>query len=392
MKLVKCTPYAIKAPDWHYGHGGTIFTFVKLETDNGLVGWGECAAQDAFQNNPYPYISTMNGLFEKYIKGEDALAREKILKKLYARFTVSHCDMIASSMFSAFDIALWDIAGKAFGQPVYQLLGGKYRDKIRSYTYVYTDPEMPNSKGWMTPKVAAAHAKKFVDMGYTAVKLDPIPQVDRLGYPAGPWDMSLEMYYRAEDTIGAVREAVGRDIDILIGTHGQISPAWSVKLGRMLEQFNVAWFEEPTGPENPKDCAIVARAVNIPVATGERLCFSYEFQHLFEKRACAIAQPDLGTVGGFTEFKKIAGMAEANYIQMAPHVWGGPIITAAAIQCDTYLPNFMIQENIDEGSKGFFGELVDEPFEWKDGYFSTLERPGIGINLNEDALEKYGVK
>lgn len=391
MKLIRCTPYTIKAPESHNNHGGTIFTFVKLETDTGITGWGECAAQDAFQNNHKPFTAAINGLFEKYIKGEDALAREKIMKKLYARFSVGHPDFVAGSLFSAFDIALWDIAGKAFGQPVYQLLGGKYRDKIRSYTYIYTEPDMPTWEGWLDPDAASEGAKRIVDQGYTAVKLDPIPQVNRIGCPAGPWDMSLSNFHRAEKIIKKVRLAVGDDVDILIGTHGQLTTAWAVRLGRMLEQFDCGWYEEPVGPENAKECAIVARSVNIPVATGERLAFSYEFQRLFEEKACAIAQPDLGTVGGFTEVKKIAGMAEAQYIQMAPHAWGGPIITAAAIQCDTYMPNFMIQESIDEGTNGFFGELVDEPFGWEDGYYKPLERPGIGVNLLEDALEKYGI-
>ncbi len=391
MKLINCKAYAIQAPASHNGHGGEIFTFLKLETDTGIVGWGECAAQDAFQANWKPYISLVEGLFEKFVKGEDALAREKIMKKMYARFAAFHSDFIAACVFSAFDLALWDIAGKVCGQPVYQLLGGKYRERIRSYTYIYTQPDLPNPAGWKNKEVLVRHAKRFVDMGYDAVKFDPIAPVDRLGYPAAPWELSLSELEYAEEAVGALRDAVGRRVDILIGTHGQLTTASAIRLGKMLEKYQILWFEEPVNPENAKEMGRVAKAVNVPVATGERLAFTYDFQRLFEEDGCAIAQPDLGSAGGITESKKIASMAEPKYIQMAPHCWGGPLILAAAIQLDTCISNFLIQECIDEGSKGFFGEILDEPFEWQDGYFKTLERPGLGVNLVEEAIEKYAL-
>ncbi|MGE4483846.1 MAG: mandelate racemase/muconate lactonizing enzyme family protein [Oscillospiraceae bacterium] len=391
MKLTTCTPYMIVPPASNNGRGGRIFTFIKLETDAGITGWGECAAQDSFLNNWQCFAPIMNGLFEKFLKGEDALAREKLYKKMYGRFSSNHADFFTSSLFSAFDLALWDIAGKAFEQPVYQLLGGKYRDKLRSYSYIYTDPEYPLGEGWKYPDISAKYAIKMVDLGYTAVKFDPLNMLAPTGYPAAPWDLGLDELHRAESVIAAVRDAVGSSVDILIGTHGQITTSAAIRFGKMLQKYEVAWFEEPVSPENCDEMVKVANAVHVPVATGERLAMTHDYWRLLKSGAVAIAQPDLGTCGGLTEAKKIAGMCEPNFVSMAPHVWGGPIILAAAMQLDTCIPNFLIQECMSEPN-AFFKELTDEPIVWKDGYFETLERPGLGINLNEAALEKYAAK
>jgi 2-dehydro-3-deoxyphosphogalactonate aldolase len=393
MKIAKCTAFVLEAPESHYNHGGRHYTFIKLETDTGIVGWGESAAQDAFQYNWRPYVPLMKGLFEKFVEGEDALSREKVLKKLYARYTVFHTDFVNGSLISAFDIALWDIAGKAFNQPIYQLLGGKYRDKIRSYTYLYTQPDVADSfSGQKLPEMYIKHAKRFLEKGYTALKFDPCDTVGKTGHPAGPWELSPGELHRAEDLSEKIRDTVGQDIDLFLGTHGQFTTASAIRLGKAMEQFGFTWYEEPVDPENSREMARVARAVNIPVATGERLAFTHDFNRVFEDEACAIAQPNLGAAGGFTEVKKIAGMAEPKYIQIAPHCWGGPIILAAALQLDASIPNFLIQENIDEGSNGWFGELLDEKFDWKDGFFTVPDRPGLGFNLREEALEKYAAK
>lgn len=393
MKLTDCTAYTIRSPESHYGHGGVIFTFIKLRTDSGLVGWGECASQDTFQGSNWKAFKPLvDGIFEKFLKGEDPLEREKLLKRMYGRFSIYHPDFVSSCLFSAFDIALWDIAGKYYNAPVYQMLGGKIRSKIRSYTYIYTQPDMPTADGWRDKDCVLKHAKRFLDMGYNALKFDPVTMVTADGYPACPWDLRLDELHRCEDEIGALRNLVGPDVDILIGTHGQLTTSSAIRFGKMLEKYEVGWFEEPVNPENTKEMHRVAHAVSVPIATGERLAFSYEFQRLFEDEACAIAQPDLGSCGGLTEANKIRAMAEPKYIQMAPHCWGGPLILAAAIQLDTTIPNFMIQEAIDQGSDGWFGEIVDHPFVWEDGYFKPLEEPGIGINLVEEALEKYAAK
>ena len=227
-----------------------------------------------------------------------------------------------------------------------------------------------------------------MERGWTALKYDPIRQGDPSGLPASPWELTMREYHSAERSLDMMRKRFGQDVDILVGTHGQLTTASAIRFGKMLENYEVMWFEEPVLPENTKEMAKVARAVNVPVATGERLVGVHEFQRLFEDEGCAIAQPDLGTVGGITEAKKIAAMAEAKYIQMATHVWGGPILLAAAMQVDAAIPNFLIQESID-GTSSFMREIVDEPVCWKDGYLYVNDRPGLGINLVKKQLEKY---
>lgn len=391
MKLEKCTPYVVEMPAQYGGHGGQYWTFLKLETDEGVVGWGECAALNAFQKAWRPFCALVDGLFEAYVKGQDALAREKIAKIIYNRVSNSHPDFVISCLISAFDTALWDIAGKVFGQPIYQLLGGKYRDTIRSYSYIYAQPGVSTIDAWLDADLLVKSAMPIVEKGYTALKYDPIPMASDSGYPATPFEMSPEMFATARKTVSALRKAIGDKVDILIGTHGQLTTASAIKLGKMLEDYDVCWYEEPVSPENAREMGRVARAVHVPISTGERLVTVYDFQRIFEEDACAIAQPDLGIMGGISEAKKVAGMAEAKYIQLAPHCWGGPIILAAAIQLDTAIPNFLIQETIDEG-EGFLGELINESFGWKDGYIPPLEGPGLGVTLNEQALEKYAAK
>jgi L-alanine-DL-glutamate epimerase-like enolase superfamily enzyme len=203
-----------------------------------------------------------------------------------------------------------------------------------------------------------------------------------------PWEITMAEYEHAEKAVAEVRRAVGDKADICIGTHGQITPATSRRLAKRIEKYDPLWLEEPCPPENFKEMARVAASTTIPIATGERLVTIHDFQKLFEAGACAIAQPDLGSCGGITACKKIASLAEAHYVLMAPHVWGGPIITAAAVQIDTNIPNFLMQESIFK-SRHFFDDIIKEPFEWKDGDLIPSERPGIGIELDEKKLEKY---
>ena len=389
MKLVKCTPYAIRSKT--PSRGGPILTFVRLETDNGIVGWGEAHAQGAFNNTFRSYVQLMNDLFDVYLKGEDALAREKIMKKMYMRFSAIHPDMMGMSLFSAFDIALWDIAGKAYNMPVYQMLGGKFRDKVRCYTYIYDADNFDSvsNSSWNNAEWVTENALKFVEKGYDALKFDPIRTLNRNGYPPSPWELPLEELENAERSVSMLREKLGNKVDILIGTHGQLTTASAIRLGKMLEKYFCFWFEEPVPPENTKEMGKVVRAVTVPVATGERLVNIFEFQRLFEDSGCAIIQPDLGTAGGITEVKKIAAMAEAKYTQVAPHLYAGPVNLAAAVQMDTAIPNFVIQEAVSAEGNPFFNSIVDEPLKFENGYVYPTDRPGIGLNLIESELEKH---
>ena len=228
-------------------------TFVRLETDSGIVGWGETAHQSTYNNSWKIYSVLVNEVFKEFLLGEDAMAREKILKKIYCKISNVHPDFFVCCLISAFDLALWDIAGKVCNQPIYQLLGGKYRDKIRSYSYINTDEEYPNSIGWLKPDVVAKYAKRYADMGYTGLKYDPIEMISPSGYPATPWELRLEELHRAEESVSAVREAIGPNVDIFIGTHAQLTTSSAIILGKMLERYNCAWFEEPISCENTKE-------------------------------------------------------------------------------------------------------------------------------------------
>jgi 2-dehydro-3-deoxyphosphogalactonate aldolase len=234
------------------------------------------------------------------------------------------------------------------------------------------------------PDAAAARALEYVEQGFTAVKFDP----------AGPYSvfdprqLSLGDLDRSERFVKAIREAVGSRADLLFGTHGQLTTSGAIRLARRLEPYDPLWFEEPTPPENPREMARVARQTSIPIATGERLTTKYEFARVLENQAASILQMALGRVGGLLEAKKIAGMAEAHYAQIAPHLYCGPIEAAANIQLAACSPNFLILECI-KTFGGFHAEILDAPLQWEDGSIIPPTAPGIGVSLNEEVARAH---
>ncbi|MEX2539876.1 MAG: mandelate racemase/muconate lactonizing enzyme family protein [Actinomycetota bacterium] len=393
MKLAKATAFAIRTPPPNYG--GYYWYFVKLETDSGLVGWGETAVLFSLYGHERAFEQLVDGVFNRYLNGRDPMNRDALNKTMYAGLSSQHTDYFVGGIISAFDIAMWDICGKHLGVPVADLLGGRYRERVRTYTYLFdTDDEgglAASASNWSNnPKRVGEVAAKLVDEGFTAVKLDPLYYTLPGVLPVSPWEITMEEYDKAERTIEAIRNAVGNRADILIGTHGQITPSVSRRLAKRLEKYDPLWLEEPCPPENFEEMGRIAASTSIPIATGERLAYVHDFQKLFAAGACHFAQPDLGSCGGVTAAKQIAALAEAHYVLMAPHVWGGPVITAAAMQIDVNVPNFLIQESIYK-SGGFFGEIVRDPFRWEDGDLIFEDRPGIGIELDEQKLEQYRV-
>jgi len=391
VKLISAKAYAIKTPPPHFG--GWYWYFVRLETDNGLVGWGEAAVLFSLYGMERAFEQLVAGVFQRYLINQNPLNREMLNKLMYAGLSSQHPDYFVGGVISAFDVAMWDICGKHFGAPVCDLMGGRYRTKIRTYTYLYDvsgDGDLSKSASNWTenPKRVGEIAAQLVDQGFTGVKLDPLRYTIPGTQPIGPWEITLAEYDRAERTIEAIRNAIGNRADILIGTHGQMTPSVSRRLAKRLEKYDPLWLEEPCPPENFEEMGRIAASTSIPIATGERLAYIHDFQKLFAAGACHFAQPDMGSCGGLTAGKQIAALAEAHYVLMAPHVWGGPIITAAALQLDASIPNFLIQESIYK-SGGFFSDIVKEPFRWEDGYLILDERPGIGIELDDTALEKH---
>jgi 2-dehydro-3-deoxyphosphogalactonate aldolase len=236
------------------------------------------------------------------------------------------------------------------------------------------------------PRFAAERATHYMKSGFTAIKFDPVGP----GTFHAPLQLSLKNLETAEAVTSAVREAVGSKCDLIIGTHGQTTTSSAIRLARRLEKFDPLWFEEPVPPENADEMARVAHHTSIPVASGERLSTKYEFRSLLEKGAAAILQTSLARVGGVLEAKKIAGMAEAYYAQIAPHLYAGPVEAAANIQIAACSPNFLILEGLEEWG-GFYNEILKKPFRWQEGFIIPSPEPGLGIELDEEVMAKYPV-
>jgi galactonate dehydratase len=290
-------------------------------------------------------------------------------------------DITLGGVMSSLEMACWDIIGKEVGKPVYDLLGGRVHERLRSYTYLYPPNDVDahaDHPVYSDPDAAAAKAVEEMERGFTAVKLDPTG-----GYGVfDPRQPSLEALDRSERMVRAIREAVGTRVDILFGTHGQFTTSGAIRLARRLEKYEPLWFEEPNPPENADEMGRVARATSIPIATGERLTTKYEFARVLTAGAASILQLDLGRSGGLLEGKKIAALAETHYAQIAPHLYCGPVVGAANIQLSACSPNFLILEGIQDWS-GFHADLLVKPIEWHEGYVIPSREPGLGVELNE---------
>ena len=254
------------APGW----GGRYWILVKLTTDTGITGWGECYAASIGPEAMKPVITDV---FERHMQGESPENIELMFRRAYSSGFTQRPDLTVMGAFSGLEIACWDILGKARDRPVWALLGGRMNDRIRAYTYLYPLPHHDINAFWTSPDKAAESAAAAVEQGYTAVKFDPAgPYTLRGGHMPAMTDIDLSVA-----VCKAVREAVGSRADLLFGTHGQFSTAGAIRLGKALEPYNPLWFEEPIPPDNVAEMARVAQAVSIPVATGERLTTKAEF-------------------------------------------------------------------------------------------------------------------
>ena len=378
MKIKDLKTFVVGNPPPHFG--GRYFIFVKLITDDGIEGVGEvyCATFA-----PHVIVKMIEDVFDRHVEGTDPFHIEKLWRNVYGRGYTLRPDVSLMGVLSGLEIALWDICGKTVGKPVYELLGGRVHEKLRTYTYLYPRDGAVFTENephvYSDPYLAAQAAVEYVTQGFTAIKFDP----------AGPYSVfdprqpSLEELERSELFCRLIREAVGSKADLLFGTHGQFTPSGAIRLARRLEAYDPLWFEEPTPPERPEEMAKVARKTSIPIATGERLTTKYEFSRVLETGAASILQPALGRVGGILEAKKIAGMAEASYAQIAPHLYCGPIEGAANIQLSTCSPNFLMLEGIQRWD-GFHAEILKKPIRWESGYVIPPTEPGLGVELDEE--------
>jgi 2-dehydro-3-deoxyphosphogalactonate aldolase len=360
------------------GWGGRYFVFVKLRTDTGISGIGEvyCATF-----GPKVIAAMIEDVFARYVEGMDPFHIEALWRKVYGSGYTLRPDVSLMGVLSGIEIALWDIVGKATDKPVYELLGGRVHERLRSYTYVYPDIEKgQDSSIYWNAEQSAERAAHYVSQGFTAIKFDPAAPYSVFD----PRQPSMETLELCGKFCRLMREAVGTKADLLFGTHGQFTASGAIRLAKHLEPYEPLWFEEPTPPEKPEEMALVARATSIPIATGERLTTKYEFGRVLECRAASILQMALGRVGGIMEAKKIAGMAETFYAQIAPHLYAGPVEGAANIHFAASLPNFLILESIETWG-GFHAEILKKPILWEDGYVIPPSEPGLGIELDEEA-------
>ena len=377
MKITDLQTFVVSNPP--PGFGGRYFLFVKLTTDTGITGIGEVYTASF---GPRAMVAMIEDVFSMHVEGTDPFRIETLWRNVYGRGYSQRPDISLMGVLSGLEMALWDINGKALGKPVYELLGGRVHERLRSYTYLY--PNEPGSHAYSDspvyrdPDAAAQRALDYVAQGFTAVKFDP----------AGPYSTfdprqpSLERMELSEKFCKQIRAAVGTKCDLLFGTHGQFTTSGAIRLARRLEAYDPLWFEEPVPPEMPEQMAIVARQTAIPIATGERLTTKYEFARVLQLGAASILQMALGRVGGLLEAKKIAAMAEAHYAQIAPHLYCGPIEAAANIQLAACSPNFLILESI-ERFDGFQARLLKKPILWQDGYVIPPTEPGLGVELDE---------
>jgi galactonate dehydratase len=378
MKLDSVKVFVVGNPP--PGFGGRYFVFLKLRTACGIEGVGEVYAATF---GPKVIACMIEDLFERRLHGRDPMQIERFWRESYGSGFSLRPDLSLVSVISGLEMACWDIIGKAVGQPIYNLMGGKVHERLRSYTYLYP-AEGEGDEFYHDADRSAQRAAEYVAQGFTAVKFDPTG-----GYsvfdPRQPTQESLERTIRL---VRLIREAVGDRADLLMGTHGQFTTSGAIRLARLLEPYDPLWFEEPVPPDMPEQMAIVARGTRIPIATGERLTTKYEFARVLAAGAANILQMNLGRVGGLLEAKKIAALAEVHYAQIAPHLYCGPVVGAANIQVATCSPNFLILEGIQRWG-GFHAEILKTPIQWDQGYVIPPTEPGLGVELNESVALKH---
>lgn len=365
MKITKITPLVLGTP-WR------DLLFVKVETNDGLIGVGE--------TRPLNRTATVQAYLQeaapRYILGQDPFEIERLTQAMF-RGDFGRAGEIVMTAMALVEIACWDIIGKALNQPVYRLLGGAVRQKIKAY-----------ANGWYTvertPEEFYAAAQAAVAKGYRALKFDP--------FGAGFYELERAEKNRVIALVEAVRSAVGPEVEILIEMHGRFNPATAVEMAQALAPFQPGWYEEPVPPENLRALKKAAEAIaplGVPVAAGERLHTPYEFRELFELQAVDIIQPDITHYGGLLNVKKLAAWAEAYYMLVAPHNVGGPVSTAAALHFAACTPNFKIQEHFNDFADSYVLDAAPGLPKVEEGYFALPGGPGLGVTLDEEVIAAH---
>lgn len=366
MQISEIATYLASPPS-----GKKNLCFVRVDTDEGIHGWGECYTQADRDVQIATHVEELS----RYLVGRDPQHIKHFLQWAFDDFAARRGSMDLYSAISGLEQALWDIRGKRLDAPVHSLLGGACRDEISVY-----------ANGWSwdaeTPSEFADAATAVVDRGFDALKFDPVP---------GPWrtHVDRDVEQRAIENVHAVREAVGPDVDIHVEIHRRLAPMHATRIARGIESADPYWFEEPVLAENLDALAEVRRDVAIPVVTGEELYTKFEFREAFEKGAADIINPDVCNTGGILELKEIAAMAEPYFVAVSPHNYNSTTVgLAATMHVAAVMPNFLVGEyflNLEA-----FGEVVAvDPFDVEGGSIDLPDDPGLGIELDPEELDRY---
>ncbi|MCS7206345.1 MAG: mandelate racemase/muconate lactonizing enzyme family protein [Dehalococcoidia bacterium] len=357
----------------HPGRGKNLL-FVKVETDAEIYGWGEAYTQSDRDKTIEQHIQAM----ARYLVGRSPFHIKHFTQVMFMDYATRRGSLEFYCALSALEQAMWDIVGKAVGQPVYNLLGGPCRDRVRVYANGWYE-------GAKTPEDYARAAVATVRLGFTALKFDPFPPPWRPYISQREEDMAVE-------TVRAVREAVGPQVDLLIEVHRRLAPMHAIRVARRLEEFQPFWYEEPVDSENLDALAEVRRHISLPVVTGEALYSKWDFREVLEKRCADIINPDVCNCGGILELKEIAAMAEPNFVVVSPHNYNSTTVgLAATLHVAAVIPNFLITEYFVNFTE--VGEAIARvPLRVESSYIRLPTTPGLGIDLNEEALTRYGYK
>jgi galactonate dehydratase len=342
---------------------GRIYLFVKIHTDEGIVGYGEpsCVGKER------AVTGAVQDLIP-FLIGANPFEIERLWTIMY-RGVIWRGGPVLMAALSGVEHALWDIKGRALGVPVWELLGGRVRDRVKAYAWIHGN----------TPEQYRDDALARLDEGFRAIKFTPFDATDA-GY-------SVACGKRSEARVRAAREAVGDEVAIAIDGHGVLSPINAMEMAKRIEPYGILFYEEPVLPENLDAMAEIRRVARIPIATGERLFTRYTYKDLLVKQAVDVIQADVGNAGGILEVYKIAAMAEAFYVSMAPHNPWSPLTTAISLHLDAVTQNFLIQEIPTAGAPPERYELLKQRIEKPvDGYLSIPDGPGWGVDLNEEFI------
>jgi len=363
MKIESVAVYPVKGRHWPR----FPMVFVEVRTDAGIVGLGESLLYRASG-----VIESLRAAGESLI-GQDPFRIEWHFENLYRHG-------VNPAAISGLETALWDVVGQACGQPIYNLLGGRCRDRIR----VYVDGFFRGAE--YVEQQYMAKAQAAVEAGFTALKMDvdePIPAAQRFNRALSASDLR-----HCARMVESVRETVGPDVDLAVDAHGAFDVQSAIRLGQALEPYRLLWIEDPVSMNNLAAMAKVADAVSTPVCTGELLETRYQFRELFERQAADVVMPDLARTGGVLEMKKIAAAADTCYVPVAPHNMVGPVATIASAHLCACVPNFLVLE-YQLGDVPWIDELITRPVPIKGGHLELYDAPGLGVALDHKAVEKY---